>query len=1183
MSGSSPRGQELSPSPHTPGQERKVPPNLTIYPASRTTDLPPCLFCKRCENHQEKYGQLITDKDSGITVHYFCLLLSSGIRQEGGEEEGIYGFREQEVIKEYRRGLRLKCNFCEQKGATIGCCTKKCRMMFHLPCGMENGTLHLFFDDFKSYCKEHRPMQKISKDMILDTPEKNPVCPICMYHLKPKPSHNVIKTPCCKRTWLHRDCVQRQASSAGMYFFRCPICNSKETFQQEMLKNGIYIPEQDAAWELEDNAFEELLQRYNRCDAEKCECVQGRNFNKEWGKWRIVLCEVCGSSGIHKLCGQLKKAKWKCKDCTDILAKAKEAAKERKRKEREEQKKQAKLANDKKENKDKAKLKVRKSSKKGRKLILSGRPMSDERRILGRNCRVVLTPVNALYTENQCQLGATLSQPSSDEEISFSIEHKDHIPGHKPINVRMEGVEGSMSSGQLSGSASVQTSPKGRISTSGEKMKGVRKKSLKRRKVSCPWTAKERQQKKSKELAKKRKSINTLPKTETDSLPSPQSPEIDIYKSRNRATPTSSVKLGLYLSPSSDDDDSIPLARLVLREKLAERSPFACGQSIPEDYQNEHNETSKPGMACAVGDREEATGFIDDEEELQKLSTETYKGSPGPSQIHTPKRSPRLSEEPNTPCPSVHAPELKSMLLRSGSSIKSHSGEKPSKDAEDMDMSDLSPLVGRNKRKGNASEEALVPNVRKQTARKSCQPYRPPCRRNLLEYSGHTERQPSPDTPEESSSAKVNPPTASGGTEGPCDSPSGDSTATDVIQSKSLQPDLLDIPECLNIEKDPCQPSHQVDCNISRDTEMPNINPHVVVTAVCNSPNSSQSSDTASTSESSSCLACLIAARRRTMGPVFIDLTENASSVASQQDLTRPSSPSTITLSSSGETDSELEVEFVAETPQAKNTNSTCLPGIPTRSRFGSDNSDITAEGPAKNNNFVKNQGERGRERLKSNDGPSNVSKTGAKSKSVGLKVKRRSGGKDQRSKSMGDMGRVRHKSGNKTTSGDKTKSLKVSRKGRVRKLKQLRIKWPDPFSLQFRSTETCFESEDGDVQGVTMHVQVKASPKCLSEGQGGQKRKRSSSLTGGEVDVPSISVKVTTTTPSRKRWSSPVRCETETDRAAEDEGAVVGSGLRMTTRQTPLKPAGSTVRNQDSTSPRTPSRLSKRNRVLED
>ena len=39
----------------------------------------------------------------------------------------------------------------------------------------------------------------------------------------------------------------------------------------------------DAAWEQEPNAFQELLERYSRCDAEKCLCPQGREHDGSAG------------------------------------------------------------------------------------------------------------------------------------------------------------------------------------------------------------------------------------------------------------------------------------------------------------------------------------------------------------------------------------------------------------------------------------------------------------------------------------------------------------------------------------------------------------------------------------------------------------------------------------------------------------------------------------------------------------------------------------------------------------------------------------------------------------------------------------------------------------------------------------------------------------------------------------
>lgn len=36
---------------------------------------------------------------------------------------------------------------------------------------------------------------------------------------------------------------QHQALSAGLFFFRCTLCNNKESFQAEMFRMGIFIPE----------------------------------------------------------------------------------------------------------------------------------------------------------------------------------------------------------------------------------------------------------------------------------------------------------------------------------------------------------------------------------------------------------------------------------------------------------------------------------------------------------------------------------------------------------------------------------------------------------------------------------------------------------------------------------------------------------------------------------------------------------------------------------------------------------------------------------------------------------------------------------------------------------------------------------------------------------------------------
>lgn len=43
-----------------------------------------------------------------------------------------------------------------------------------------------------------------------------------------------------------------------------------------MLNHHVFYLFRDASWELVPNAFQELLHRHNRCDANECFCPKGR-------------------------------------------------------------------------------------------------------------------------------------------------------------------------------------------------------------------------------------------------------------------------------------------------------------------------------------------------------------------------------------------------------------------------------------------------------------------------------------------------------------------------------------------------------------------------------------------------------------------------------------------------------------------------------------------------------------------------------------------------------------------------------------------------------------------------------------------------------------------------------------------------------------------------------------------
>ena len=45
------------------------------------------------------------------------------------------------------------------------------------------------------------------------------------------------------RAWYHRSCLEEMAYSAGVHFFKCPLCNNIDEWQEEMLQCGIFIPD----------------------------------------------------------------------------------------------------------------------------------------------------------------------------------------------------------------------------------------------------------------------------------------------------------------------------------------------------------------------------------------------------------------------------------------------------------------------------------------------------------------------------------------------------------------------------------------------------------------------------------------------------------------------------------------------------------------------------------------------------------------------------------------------------------------------------------------------------------------------------------------------------------------------------------------------------------------------------
>ena len=190
---------------------------------------------------------------------------------------------------------------------------KKCHITFHLPCGMKAGTHHEFCDSWDSFCPDHGRVQEIynSKDKSVFTEARE--CGVCFDGIKPIKSMTTLQqkrylwSPCCNKWWVkyllnfwikvlmdnlptwrfHKECIQKLATSSG-YFFKCPMCNNKEEFDKEMKKFGIYVPEQDAAWEREGNIFDGIYERKFEnfiTIFDKCTLKQFRFYFRPWNLW----------------------------------------------------------------------------------------------------------------------------------------------------------------------------------------------------------------------------------------------------------------------------------------------------------------------------------------------------------------------------------------------------------------------------------------------------------------------------------------------------------------------------------------------------------------------------------------------------------------------------------------------------------------------------------------------------------------------------------------------------------------------------------------------------------------------------------------------------------------------------------------------------------------------------------
>ncbi|NWR77451.1 PHF7 protein, partial [Centropus unirufus] len=269
-----------------------------------------CGLCRRTNCAPEVVGQLC--HHNGLSIHENCLYHASGLIQRGADEEGFYGFLFPDIRQELKRVAHKRCCICRLPGASVTCRGRRCSRIFHFPCGVDRGCISQFFEEFKSFCWKHKPVQRVRA-----VQQDQTLCLICQERVAERPCYDTLVCPACTSAWFHRRCIQGQALCSALHHFRCPLCQDVDTFQKEMFRLGIKIPDRDAAWE-EDGAFADHYQQHSSCDASQCLCPVGREEAEENGPWRLLLCNSCGSCGTHQLCSGVEEdaSCWECRECS---------------------------------------------------------------------------------------------------------------------------------------------------------------------------------------------------------------------------------------------------------------------------------------------------------------------------------------------------------------------------------------------------------------------------------------------------------------------------------------------------------------------------------------------------------------------------------------------------------------------------------------------------------------------------------------------------------------------------------------------------------------------------------------------------------------------------------------------------------------------------------------------------
>lgn len=171
-----------------------------------------------------------------LLIEFFSRqLFGSGLAQtaEEREERQLNGFSIDDVEKEKNRASKLKCVYCKQKGAAIGCCKVQCRRSYHFNCGLNNSCSYEYHK-YTSFCKNHVTTSHTERH------GDDEFCFICRLGMGGYSAVNSIRHSCCDK-WSHVSCLKKLAFDQGDDL-SCTSCDSYHEFRANLLASGVFIP-----------------------------------------------------------------------------------------------------------------------------------------------------------------------------------------------------------------------------------------------------------------------------------------------------------------------------------------------------------------------------------------------------------------------------------------------------------------------------------------------------------------------------------------------------------------------------------------------------------------------------------------------------------------------------------------------------------------------------------------------------------------------------------------------------------------------------------------------------------------------------------------------------------------------------------------------------------------------------